>query len=138
MDLSGKYLISFTKNAQVEEREGPGSVVEHEMELKMVSAGVISGSLGSHGSSRPFTGTLVDNRFEFTVQGGHPRGNPPPGAPADGPLSPVGGSGPPKDAKPFYMTYAGTIAEDGTIAGTMTCTGRYDEPTVDPLTGKRL
>jgi hypothetical protein len=36
------------------------------------------------------------------------------------------------------MTYAGTIAEDGTVTGTMTCTGRYETPTVDPLTGHRL
>ena len=55
----------------------------------------------------------------------------------EGPGGP-GHHGPPKDAKPFFMTYAGTIAEDGTVEGTMTCTGRYEHPTVDKMTGHRL
>lgn len=33
MSLEGKYMIAFTKGMDVEEYEGPGSVVEHEMEL---------------------------------------------------------------------------------------------------------
>ena len=124
MSLEGKYMIAFTKNMNVEAREGPGSKVEHEMEFTITGPGVIEGTLtGRGGGSRAFTGTLVDNRFEFTVQGGH---GPQSGAPAGAP------------PKPFFMTYAGEIAEDGTVTGTMTCTGRYDEPTVDPLTGYKM
>ena len=72
MSLEGKYMIAFTKGMDVEEYEGPGSVVEHEMELHISAPGVIEGTLaGRGGGSRQFTGTLVGNRFEFTVQGGH-------------------------------------------------------------------
>jgi len=149
MSLEGKYMIAFTKNMNVEAREGPGSKVEHEMEFTITGPGVIEGTLtGRGGGSRAFTGTLVDNRFEFTVQGGHgPQSGAPAGAPPvppggaggpGGPGGPGGHGGPPKDAKPFFMTYAGEIAEDGTVTGTMTCTGRYDEPTVDPLTGYKM
>lgn len=152
MSLEGKYMIAFTKGMDVEEYEGPGSVVEHEMELHISAPGVIEGTLaGRGGGSRQFTGTLVGNRFEFTVQGGHgpqsgalgglggPGGPGGPGG-SGGPGGPGGPGhhGPPKDAKPFFMTYAGTIAEDGTVEGTMTCTGRYEHPTVDKMTGHRL
>lgn len=146
MRYDGKYMIAFTKGMDVEAYEGPGSVVEHEMLLQETEPGVIQGTLtGRGGGSRSFTGTLVGNRFEFTVQGGHgpqsgaggPGG---PGGPGGGPGGPGGPEhhGPPKDAKPFFMTYAGTIAEDGTVEGTMTCTGRYEHPTVDKMTGHRL
>ena len=41
MSLEGKYMIAFTKGMDVEEYEGPGSVVEHEMELHISAPGVI-------------------------------------------------------------------------------------------------
>ena len=114
------------------------------MELHITAPGVIEGTLtGRGGGSRSFTGTLVENRFEFTVQGGH---GPQSGAAGGAwwsrwsrwPGGLHGHHGPPKDAKPFFMTYAGTIAEDGTVEGTMTCTGRYEHPTVDKMIGHRL
>lgn len=134
-------MIAFTKAMTVEAHEGPGSVVEHELEFKEVSPGVIEGTLvGRGGGGRKIAGTLTGNRFEFTVQGGHGPQSEEVDAPVrpGGPGGPGGHSGPPKDAKPFYMTYAGEIKDDGTVSGTMTCTGRYDEPTVDPLVGHRL
>lgn len=135
-------MIAFTKAMTVEAYEGPGSVVEHEMEFRETAPGVITGTLtGRGGGTRTFTGTLAGNHFSFTVQGGHgPQSGETPVGKDGGPGGPGGPGhhGPPKDAKPFFMTYAGDIAEDGTIQGTMTCTGRYEQPTVDPLTGHRL
>ena len=57
MSLEGKYMIAFTKNMNVEAREGPGSKVEHEMEFTITGPGVIEGTLtGRGGGSRAFTG----------------------------------------------------------------------------------
>lgn len=83
MSFDGKYMIAFQKAMTVEAHEGPGSVVEHEMEFAETVPGVIEGTLtGRGGGTRKFTGTLVGNRFSFTVQGGHgPQSGVTPGGP---------------------------------------------------------
>ena len=71
MSLEGKYMIAFTKNMNVEAREGPGSKVEHEMEFTITGPGVIAGTLtGRGGGSRAFTGTviLLKNECRFSWQ----------------------------------------------------------------------